>query len=277
MDNLICVYHANCFDGMTSAMVVKKFYENTNIEFIPANYGDHNVWEILKNMYDKDIIMVDFSLPRPQLEQLYYQNPNLLVLDHHKTAQRDCEGLEFCKFDLNESGASLAWKQFFPGLDMPHLVRYIRDRDLWKFKLPYSKEINAFIQSYPITIESYEYLGKILEEVNFHQLAYAGESILRYIDNSVKRICDYAWMGEMDGALVPHVMNNGILHSEIGHELMERFSDALFTVSIFYDGKKRVYSLRSKGDFDVSEIAQKFGGGGHKNSAGFVVEETLMI
>ena len=29
------------------------------------------------------------------------------------------------------------------------------------------------------------------------------------------------------------------------------------------------YSLRSKGDFDVSELAKRHGGGGHKNAAGF--------
>jgi nanoRNase/pAp phosphatase (c-di-AMP/oligoRNAs hydrolase) len=31
----------------------------------------------------------------------------------------------------------------------------------------------------------------------------------------------------------------------------------------------RVFSLRSIGDFDVSEIAKQYGGGGHKNASGF--------
>lgn len=35
-----------------------------------------------------------------------------------------------------------------------------------------------------------------------------------------------------------------------------------------FDGKFQ-FSLRSRGDIDVSEIAKKFGGGGHKNAAGF--------
>ena len=34
-----------------------------------------------------------------------------------------------------------------------------------------------------------------------------------------------------------------------------------------------IYHLRSKGEFDVSEIAKGFGGGGHRNSAGFTVTE----
>jgi nanoRNase/pAp phosphatase (c-di-AMP/oligoRNAs hydrolase) len=35
--------------------------------------------------------------------------------------------------------------------------------------------------------------------------------------------------------------------------------------------------LRSNGDYDVSAIAKAFGGGGHKNAAGFEVQvETLL-
>jgi nanoRNase/pAp phosphatase (c-di-AMP/oligoRNAs hydrolase) len=40
----------------------------------------------------------------------------------------------------------------------------------------------------------------------------------------------------------------------------------------YYDtATHREFSLRSVGDFDVSEIAKSFGGGGHKNAAGFKV------
>ncbi|PLX31947.1 MAG: hypothetical protein C0604_06035, partial [Clostridiales bacterium] len=34
-------------------------------------------------------------------------------------------------------------------------------------------------------------------------------------------------------------------------------------------------SMRSKGDYDVSQIASIFGGGGHKNAAGFVTKHSL--
>lgn len=37
------------------------------------------------------------------------------------------------------------------------------------------------------------------------------------------------------------------------------------------------YSLRSRGDFDVSELAKKYGGGGHKNAAGFEQKEMLKL
>jgi nanoRNase/pAp phosphatase (c-di-AMP/oligoRNAs hydrolase) len=40
------------------------------------------------------------------------------------------------------------------------------------------------------------------------------------------------------------------------------------------DGKFS-YSLRSRGDFDVSELAKRHGGGGHRNAAGFLLDRVL--
>ncbi len=34
-------------------------------------------------------------------------------------------------------------------------------------------------------------------------------------------------------------------------------------------------SFRSKGDLDISKVAEKFGGGGHKNAAGIVLSEDI--
>lgn len=277
---MICVYHANCFDGIMAAFVVHKavsaFPYSRKVNWIAANYGDDSIFEQLSKLEDEEILFVDFSLPREQLEYLYQRN-DVFVLDHHKTAQAALEGLPFVLFDLEESGATLAWKYFFPTLDIPPIVQYIRDRDLWKFELPHSKEINAFIQSYPLSIESYGKLYETFEVEPMTDIIMAGEAILRYIDVNVARICDFYWAEEIDGHMVPCVMNNGILHSEIGHELCKRHPEIKFSASIFFDGKKKVYSLRSIGDFDVSEVAKKFGGGGHKNTAGFIIQDMIIL
>jgi len=42
------------------------------------------------------------------------------------------------------------------------------------------------------------------------------------------------------------------------------------------DGQVKV-SLRGKGDVDVSAIAAKFGGGGHRNAAGFTMAGPLTV
>ena len=49
-------------------------------------------------------------------------------------------------------------------------------------------------------------------------------------------------------------------------------------ISAFFrqiDGDEWKVSLRSKGDFDVARIAVLFGGGGHKNAAGYIIKADL--
>src|SRR6185369_15825359 len=47
-------------------------------------------------------------------------------------------------FDIARSGAVLAWKYF--NEEIPPMAHIIEDRDLWLWKLPHSKEINAALE-----------------------------------------------------------------------------------------------------------------------------------
>jgi nanoRNase/pAp phosphatase (c-di-AMP/oligoRNAs hydrolase) len=63
--------------------------------------------------------------------------------------------------------------------------------------------------------------------------------------------------------------------SEIGHELANQ--SGTFGLIYYIDSDNSVKcSLRSNGDYDISVMAKHFGGGGHKNAAGFTTDfETL--
>lgn len=277
----IVYYHRNCFDGTAAAWVIRHHLtgmemDTGNWQFIPVQYGDDKTINGLvqdchenANINDRYII-VDFSFPRAVMELMASKAKGILVLDHHKTAEENCKGLDFCIFDMNQSGAGLAWRHLFPGQPVPNLVAYIEDRDLWKFELPKSKEINAFIQSYPQTISDYNDLYEELEEpFGLEKAAEAGRAIERYKDSMVKTICNNAVIKSIFGHKVP-VVNGTLLFSEIGHRLCQMYPDHPFAASYFIrqDGKIQ-YSLRSIGDFDVSVIARVGGGGGHRNAAGF--------
>jgi len=273
----ICIYHANCFDGMCAAWVVSKIHPDA--EFIPAQYGDKKLESNLlqdcyenANINDKYII-VDFSLPRELMELMNSKALSMLVLDHHKTAQANCEGLSFCRFDMNESGASLTWKHLFPTKPVPNLVKYIADRDLWKFELPDSETINAYIQSFPMNILTYEVLYKNLAyNDGLAEAIQGGESINRYKKSMVDAMCNNSVIRNCGGYQVPTV-NATLLFSEIGNELCKKNPSYPFAASFFIrSDNKRQWSLRSIGEFDVSEVAKKMGGGGHKNAAGFEEE-----
>ena len=59
--------------------------------------------------------------------------------------------------------------------------------------------------------------------------------------------------------------------SDLGHLLANE--SGTFGCVYWFNGENWIYSLRSNGDFDVSEIALKYGGGGHCNAASFTTKE----
>ena len=261
-----CIYHKNCFDGICSAWVVNKALGGDVILY-PMAYGE----ELPGNLDEEDrVLMVDFSLKRQEMEELSSSVGSLRVYDHHKTAQAELEGLNFAAFDLLESGASLVWKYLMPGIEPPMLVRYIKDRDLWLFKEPESEAINSYIQSFKMNLESYDYLYHKLETTNgLADAISAGKAVLRYKETMVETMCQQAAIMLIEGFEVP-VVNASMLFSEVGNRLCDLYPDHPF--SAYYldraDGFRQ-WGLRSIGDFDVSEIAKRKGGGGHKNAAGF--------
>lgn len=223
------------------------------------------------------VLFVDFSLKAKELQELAMRCASITIIDHHKTAEKELQDFRMSNvdiyFDMNESGASLAWKTFFPEEEMPLLIRYIKDRDLWLFKEEHSEEINSYIQSFPMTIENYEELYDELENSDGRKALLGGRSILRYKQTMVETMCKNAKLKELgrSGYKIP-VVNASILFSEVGNELCKMYPQALFSAYYFdrLADNTRQWGLRSIGDFDVSEVAKEFGGGGHKNAAGFI-------
>lgn len=289
----VVIYHASCTDGFCAAWLFHNVFPGA--AFIPAQYGQ--TVPIDKIDSDDQVFIVDFSYRREQMLELWRHltgrmlfddagRPrssvgSLLVLDHHKTAEDACRGLDFCRFDIDKSGARLAWEYLcsdecrvagmgWANRDYLTLVDYTEDRDLWKWKLPNSKEINSAIRSYPMTFEAWDAMPKAPEV-----LASQGSAIERYRQMAIEQHVKNAVEIEIGGYRVLGVC---CTFGEIGSEVAEALippNDDLFHGPFgcyWFDLSKtgeRVYSLRSRGDFDVSDVAKQYGGGGHKNAAGF--------
>ena len=112
------------------------------------------------------------------------------------------------------------------------------------------------------------------------------EAIKRYHDKQVKLICEEAMLtvGELYeyDITVGELYEYDIIHtscphkyaSDVCHALLQDrpVADIAMTYSRLANGKWR-HDLRSREDGpDVSKIAQGYGGGGHKNAAGFIIE-----
>src|SRR3990172_9485436 len=267
----ICIYHDKCYDGVTAAWVVSKIYPSA--EFIKMGYdmdiivGKDGAPVIIN--HDVNLIIVDFSFSRERMIQLNKMAGNMIVLDHHKTALDNCIGLSFCKFDLHECGSTLAWKHLFPNQPIPLFLSYIRDRDLWENSMFYYEEVQSYIQSNPQTIDS---VNKLVNEFNnnIDEVISSGNGIIRFKNNLVDMMTKEICIVEIGGFQIP-VVNASILASEVTNKLCKDWPQYPFSASYVDNTKKgiRLWRLTSIGEFDVSEIAKLYGGGGHRNAAGF--------
>lgn len=259
----LCIYHASCADGFAAAAVVKLSMDKigATCEFLPAHYGDE-----APDVTGRHVFIVDFSYPREVLIEMKEQADCVHVFDHHKTAEAACEGLEFCHFDMNHCGAVLTWFALFPEDPLPVFLQYIQDRDLWNWHRPNSKEFSAGLQLLENDLDLW--IRHMFNEDLFNNLIDCGVNVLEYQEQCVQKQVKRAYTTTIDGYDVPTI-NATHLISEIGNELAK---GQPFAAMYFDTEDKRIYSLRSdKNGLDCSEIAAKFGGGGHFHAAGFSV------
>lgn len=263
--NPLIFYHASCPDGFCAAWIARKAV-GSGATFKPVrhNEGIPQGTEIK----GRDIFVLDFAFPRKLTEQLAREAKSFLVLDHHKTAKEELGDLPYCHFDMDKSGARMAYEYFdtkgFMALTA-WLVDYVEDRDLWRWQLPQSQEVSAAIGSYPRTFAGWDEMASC----GLETLKSEGVAILRYKRQIVEHAVAGAVEHEMAGhrIRVANVTPMNLL-SEVAHELAKGRPFA--AVYYIFEGRK-YWSLRSTkdGGVDVSQIARSFGGGGHKNAAGF--------
>jgi nanoRNase/pAp phosphatase (c-di-AMP/oligoRNAs hydrolase) len=256
MDKAI-LYHASCYDGFGAAWAAwKKF--GTDASYKPVQYGEGP-----PNFSNpQEVYLLDFIFVRAVIEELKSLGHRVIIIDHHKSAMKALAGLEDTHFDMEKSAAVLAWEYFFPDVEVPELLRYIQDYDLWKFALPSSKEVSLALSTHPMEFA-------VWDELDTQALARDGRPLLRLQREMVRQMCDQAKLVRFEEYEVP-VVNATAYSSEVGEELLKRFREAPFSVSYYDRGdEQRHWSLRSRPDFDVSLIAKKHGGGGHRQAAGF--------
>lgn len=249
-------YHANCADGFGAAWSAWKILGD-RATYHPVRHGD----PMPAVNSSTRLAIVDFAYPREQLQELVQQVEALVVLDHHLSAAQDLEGLPYAKFDLSKSGARMAWEYWHPDEELPELLAYVEDRDLWRWALPQSREVALAISQRLPTFETWEHYV-------VSDLRTEGRVLLAYQESLVARALSKAHWTELSGFRIP-VVNSLLFQSEIGDELCKRHPEAPFAGVYYQRDDREAWSLRSIGEFDVSVVAAAFGGGGHRNAAGF--------
>lgn len=265
MSKVLCIYHGGCCDGFGSAVIVKNAMGSEEVEFFAGSYAFPP-----PDVSGRDVLLVDFSYKRPVLESMLAVCNSMTILDHHKTAKEDLSSIDSDKltlvFDMERSGAGITWDYFMNPTQRPLFVQYLEDRDLWKKQLPGGDEFTIALRSYPQEFEVWE--RYLFSDDNCKFLIQEGAGIQRYYRLRVEELKKTAYQAQIYGYQCYVTNAPYFAASEVAGELAI-LPGAKFGVSYFEVSPGRYqYSLRSKGDFDVSEVAKMFGGGGHKNAAG---------
>lgn len=285
MSKTLCIYHGNCADGFGAAWVVRKALGEDAVEFFAATHQRPP-----PPVEGRNVLIVDFSYKRPVMEKILNQARAVVVLDHHKSAIEDLDGL-FTKinpmpwdlicsgvpskgavFDIYRSGAGITWDFFFPQTTRPSLINHIEDRDLWVFNLPGTREIQANLFSHPYDFGAWDIIAVLLEEEDLKKkFIIEGEAIERKHFKDIKELLEVVTRPmKIGGYAVPVANLPYTMVSDAGQALCK---DHPFAACYYDSPDGRNFSLRSEkeGGIDVSKIAEKYGGGGHENAAGFRV------
>lgn len=289
----IVIYHDHCADGFGAAWACWMRWRDA-CEYIPASYGQEP-----PDVAGKNVLIVDFSYKNDVLRDMGMRAHSIIILDHHKTAQADLtdwaiddvagdfwSGGDPMKavreiddhvgqpiaalFDMEKSGARLAW-DFCHENEAPLLIRLIEDRDLWRFTMKDTKPFSLWLRSAPFSFERFELVAQQIEDGrDGHDIMTEARAMQRFFDAKVTEIASFAKVRRI-GDYEPIVVNcPPMFASEVGHKLLNKHPDTPFAATYFDGPKSRMWSLRSQDDrSDVSAVAVKFGGGGHRNAAGF--------
>ncbi len=288
----ICIYHAPCADGFGAAWAIWKRWPD--IVFHPGVYG-----KAPPDVAGKHVLLVDFSYPidwKKDFEGRYWRGAkSLAIIDHHKTAQErltqpginwlpdagqfewqwqvhgmDGSPFVWARFDMEKSGAVMAW-EWAHAAPVPTLLRYVQDRDLWRFDLPDSREVAAYVFSMDYDFEDWSAMADMAEDDDqLRSMVEQGNAIERKHHKDVGELLKITRREMVIGGVrVPVANLPYTMASDAAGRLAE---EAPFAACYFDRGDgQRVFSLRSRGrdGADVSAIAARYGGGGHRNAAGF--------
>lgn len=287
----IVIYHANCMDGFAAAWACWKRWGDSPT-YIASQYGNTP-----PDVTGKHVLIVDFSFKRSLLEAMGTIAKSIIILDHHKTAAEDLApwtrmsdkphrftasvaasmNADLARngyaaisalFDMDRSGAMIAW-QFCHGLQpAPPLIELVQDRDLWRFVLPQTRAFHLLLTTIPRTFEAWDRLAtEPMQDIEARAAL-----LLEHQDQLVAKIASRQRPATLDGHGIMVAACPYELASEVGHHILASNPFLPFAVTYCDDTTHRTYSLRSDDQReDVSEIAKKHGGGGHRNAAGFKV------
>jgi oligoribonuclease NrnB/cAMP/cGMP phosphodiesterase (DHH superfamily) len=276
-ERIIVFYHGNCPDGFGGAFSAWKKLGNS-AEYFPVSYGK----PVPADPTDARVYFIDCCYTQAVMDEIVSKAKMVTVLDHHIGTQKIVESMPEFVFDNNRSGATIAWGYFHPEISpslsastasVPKLLYYVEDDDLFRYKDPDTRAVVSYLAVQPFTFEYWDEVMRELEEPVSRE---AFISKIRTFGEYFEMLADYATRNvkfvEFEGYTVAFATAHPFspMTSLVGNILANKKYPP-FSLIVTAHPEGYGVSIRGDGSIDVSEIARKYGGNGHRNAAGFAV------
>lgn len=281
MNKNICIYHRSDFDGIFCREIAKQFFTKGgyDVDYIGWDYGD----PVPQITDEAKIYMLDISVDG------LMDHPNLNWVDHHKSAiDKFPSTIQGYRID-GVAACRLAW-QYFGGINgwtasdkptkedfverrvtEPLAVRLAGEYDIWDRRDPRAELFQHGLRSMELTEHTW---ARLLDpndrSLEVDSLLMAGEAV-QYAKTKENEdiIKAYGFSVEFEG-LRFLACNHARFNSHLFTAGLTPEHDACFGFN--WDGAQwrvSLYHAPGKEHHDLSQIAVKYGGGGHRGACGF--------
>jgi len=267
----LVIYHGRgCPDGFAAALAAWLFYGDT-AEYLALDHGDIKSLQDLPSLAGRAVYILDFSFGPDLMRGIDEQASKLVMLDHHQSAARKL-GSFACTcgvvhFDMNKSGARLAWEFFQPDEAVPDLIRFIEDRDIWVWQYPESAGFLAALDMEPMDFVRWADIAAFTPEQTeaFTERGKAMDEKFRKLASDIAANARPIVFNGHTGLMVNAP---GTFHSLVGAMLSAKCGTFALMWQAAPEGVIKV-GLRSQPGFDCIPLAESAGGGGHAQACGF--------
>lgn len=267
--SIVVFYHANCTDGFSAAWAAwKKF--GADAEYVATFHEDAPPVALR----DKEIYTLDMTFTEPITRQLMTQNVRVTAIDHHESTQAVTLMTHQSLYAADHSGAVLAWNYFHPTASTPTMLLSVEDMDLWRLKVPGTKELYAYLDLFPFEFQTWSQLIDAFEQpAERSHMIETGATLLQHEEKMIERLISKdAHLVELAGYQVHAINASSAFRQYMGTALAAQSPSGVGLVWWETGDGYIAVSLRSAGVTDVAAIAAQYGGGGHPYSAGFRVK-----
>lgn len=275
-DNIdVVIYHGNCCDGFTSATIVNMYYQEKFPEKVITFHGAKIGAKPPLNLTGKNVLICDYSYNNATLTELIKITKSLLILDHHASAKLELATIpdNYKIFNMEKSGSLLTWEFMYGSMEVPLLVQYVNDRDIWAKRMPKVDQFAMWFFTLEHTFDNYSLYLK--DPILLNQMIDAkGIAYEELTKINVKSAADSSIVKLMtikDKIYLIGYYNSSLSKSDVGNSILSVHPNCDFSAvySINDYNNTTHFSLRSEeGRTNVSLLSKELGGGGHANASG---------